>query len=92
MSNATVISKWEHTTKLCPKCGQINKISLSQRIYICDCSYSCDRDVHSANNMIWFYQNKYSVPMEHKASIKLDNKSDNISYVSLKQETLTSLL
>jgi len=49
--------------------------------------------------MIWFYKNKYSVPMEHrdfkpveiKASVKLDNKSDEISYVSMKQEAFTSL-
>ena len=49
--------------------------------------------------MIWFYRNRYSVPMEHrdfklveiKASIKLDNKFDEISYVSLKQEASTSL-
>ena len=66
MDNVTVISKWEPTTKLCPNCGQINKISLTQRVYKCDCGYSCDRDIHSANNMIWFYKNRYSVPTEHR--------------------------
>ena len=48
--------------------------------------------------MIWFYRNRYSVPMEHrdfkpveiKASIELD-KTNDISYISMKQEAHTSL-
>lgn len=40
------------TTKLCPSCGCLNNISLADRIYKCDCGYTKDRDIHSANNMI----------------------------------------
>ncbi len=95
MPNVTVLSKWEPTTKLCPNCGQINKISLNQRTYTCDCGYSCDRDIHSANNMIWFYYNKYSVPTEHrdfkpvekKPLYNIDNNISKVQVFLTKQET-----
>lgn len=50
----TMLNKWLPTTQLCPSCGQQNKISLSDRIYKCDCGYECDRDTHSARNMLVF--------------------------------------
>ncbi len=94
MDNVTILSKWEPTTKMCPVCGQINKISLSQRTYICNCGYSCDRDIHSANNMLVIYYKKY-VPTEHRdfkpvEKKPLYNTSDDTSKVqvfSAKQET-----
>lgn len=49
-----MLNKWLPTTQLCPTCGQQNKISLSGRIYKCDCGYECDRDTHSARNMLVF--------------------------------------
>lgn len=48
------------TTKLCPSCGCLNNISLVDRIYKCDCGYTKDRDIHSANNMLKF-ANKFSI-------------------------------
>lgn len=50
----TMLNKWLPTTQLCPNCGQQNKISLLDRIYKCDCGYECDRDTHSAKNMLVF--------------------------------------
>ena len=50
----TMLNKWLPTTQLCPACGQQNNVSLSDRIYKCDCGYECDRDIHSARNMLAF--------------------------------------
>ena len=50
----TMLNNWLPTTQLCPSCGQQNRISLSDRIYKCDCGYECDRDTHSAKNMLVF--------------------------------------
>jgi putative transposase len=45
------VDRFFPSTKLCP-CGTLNKISLSERTYICDCGYSMDRDTHSALNIL----------------------------------------
>lgn len=42
------------TTQTCRECGRLNKHRLSERVYSCECGYSCDRDTHSARNMLWF--------------------------------------
>ena len=48
-----VLPKSVATTKTCPKCGRINKeITLSDRIFECQCGYKEDRDIHAAKNMI----------------------------------------
>lgn len=48
-----VLSRWEPTTKLCIECGQLHKITLADRIFICDCGIEPeDRDIHAAKNMI----------------------------------------
>ena len=48
-----VLPKNIATTKTCPKCGKINKdITLSDRIFECQCGYKEDRDIHAAKNMI----------------------------------------
>jgi transposase len=51
-SETVVIDKFFPSTKLCPKCGCLNKIGLDARIYFCDCGYSQDRDIHSAKNIL----------------------------------------
>ena len=66
-----ILDKWIPTTKLCPKCGTINKfITLNDRTYHCGCGYEFDRDIHSAKNMLFikdlvFKKNNF-VPMEHR--------------------------
>lgn len=42
------------TTKMCPQCGTRNELSLENRIYVCSCGYTCDRDIHAAKNMLRF--------------------------------------
>lgn len=42
------------TTQACRECGRLNKHKLSERVYKCECGYHCDRDKHSALNMLWF--------------------------------------
>lgn len=51
--NLHVISRWFPSTKLCPSCGQINQLTLSERTYACDCGYGpVDRDLHAARNIL----------------------------------------
>ena len=58
------------TTKLCPKCGTVNKfITLEDRTYRCRCGYELDRDTHSARNMIIIAKSCFEdhlVPTEHR--------------------------
>ena len=66
-----VLDKWIPTTKMCPKCGTINKhIKLEDRIFKCGCGYKYDRDVHSAKNMIEIknlvFDKLNLVPTEHR--------------------------
>jgi putative transposase len=52
-ANAVVcLSRWEPTTKLCTSCGQVHKLTLTDRRFVCDCGVDMDRDVHAAMNMI----------------------------------------
>ena len=58
------ISKWEPTTKLCPQCGARNILSLSDRIYKCDCGYEMDRDIHSARLVLMIGSSKRAECLE----------------------------
>lgn len=69
-TRAVMIPQSEPTTQWCRDCEQKTKHDLKERVYTCQyCDYSDDRDVHSANNMIWFGQsvlNDNNVPMERR--------------------------
>ena len=74
-----VLDKFVPTTKYCPICGNIKKdIDLSDRVYKCDtCGYECDRDIHSANNMIVMTKismNKSNLPTEHREVKPVENE------------------
>ena len=57
-----VLDKWFPTTKYCRQCGSKNELELKNRIFECsNCKIKEDRDIHAANNMIWFYK-KYITP------------------------------
>lgn len=57
-----VLDKWFPTTKYCSNCGTKVKLELKDRIFECpNCKTKEDRDIHAANNMIWFYL-KYTTP------------------------------
>lgn len=60
-----MINRFEPTTKLCPKCGILNKLALSERTYRCVCGFVEDRDIKSAQTCVVIGLSKYldSVPM-----------------------------
>lgn len=41
-----------NTSKKCSICGNLQDMSLSQRMYICDCGLQLDRDVNAARNVL----------------------------------------
>ena len=64
-----ILDKWIPTTKLCPDCGKLLDLSLTDRTVKCSCGYVEDRDIHSAKNMIFIAKSCFkdnSVPMEHR--------------------------
>ena len=42
------VSKFFPSTQLCPKCGSLNKLSLADGTYKCDCGFEQDRDWKSS--------------------------------------------
>ena len=45
------IDKWFPSTKTCSACGNIKEMSLSERVYSCECGLNLDRDFNSAINI-----------------------------------------
>ena len=59
MENVVILNKNVPTTKMCTKCGVWHdELKVWDRQFICDCGVNMDRDIHAAQNMIWFYENK----------------------------------
>lgn len=98
LESTLVIDRGEPTTKLCPKCGQLNKLTLADRIYKCSCGYEEDRDIHSANNILIIGQKyKSNSGMEHISTTLEDETSgklsslNNLSHNSMKEEATIPL-
>ena len=85
-----VLDKWFPTTKFCSNCYTKIDIGLDERTFACpNCGTIEDRDIHAANNMIYFYQ-RYkdeagTVCTSKLERIKFDNK------FAVKPENTTSL-
>ncbi len=48
-----IADQWFPSSKMCSRCGSINKdLSLSDRIYFCDCGMSMDRDLNASINLM----------------------------------------
>lgn len=81
-----VLPKEIPTTKLCYNCGKKNNISLSQRIYECDCTINPeDRDIHSAKNMILISKGlvpNYSLPVERREIKRVESKTTTQKEIS----------
>lgn len=95
-NQVVILDKWFPTTKYCPKCGNKVKLELDDRIFECSiCKTKEDRDIHAANNMIWFYfkYNKLDRSGTDQTSIKGPVKIAYNKFVSklAKQEDTTSL-
>jgi putative transposase len=79
-----MIPRKEPTTQLCPECGALNKLKLSDRIYKCSCGYEKSRDVHAAQNMILFGMGHTDV--ELNTSVFNELSLIECKYLMLKQE------
>jgi putative transposase len=62
------ISKWMPTTKFCPNCGCLNTLTLADRTYVCDCGYTCDRDIHASKNVLLFGSTKRAECLEQTSA------------------------
>lgn len=73
------ISKWIPSTKFCPQCGSLNTgITLSDRIYKCDCGYEYDRDIHAARNVKFFGSYKRAQCLEQTCAESLTSLTDEV--------------
>ena len=91
-----ILDKWFPTTKYCRHCGSKVELELKDRIFECPkCKTKEDRDIHAANNMIYFYliYNKLDRSGTDQTSIKEPVKIAYNKFVSklAKQEDITSL-
>lgn len=82
-SETLMLEKTFPTTKLCPECGQLNKPILEDRIYTCDCGYECDRDTHSARNIL--IENLKRIGMEHINTMPVEKLLDFVKSYDFKE-------
>ena len=92
--NTVMIERSFPSTKLCLNCGALNKLSLADRTYKCDCGYEEDRDIKAAKTILHAGRCKINyVPTERRDFKPVENKtsasfdlSRGVSYGSVKQE------
>ena len=83
-----ILDKWFPTTKYCSNCGNMLSLELNDRIYECPvCKRKEDRDIHAANNMIYFYQQIKDRPGTDQ-TLKLVSYNSYKEFVA-KQESTT---
>ena len=52
--------RWYPSTRLCPVCGVVNAdLTLSDRIFVCDCGHTADRDLNAAVNLARWGQTQH---------------------------------
>ena len=84
-----MLDKWFPTTKYCRHCGSKVTLELKDRIFECpNCKTKEDRDIHAANNMIYFYLHSINAPGTD-VNMPVDNKISYKEFVA-KQESTTS--
>lgn len=65
-SKLTVADRWFPSSKLCPCCGRKKDVlPLSERIYSCECGWTCDRDVNAAINLVRLVKSDFK-PVDKK--------------------------
>lgn len=73
-----VLDKSMPTTKLCSNCGRFNdSIKLWDRTFRCQCGVEEDRDVHAAENMVWFYENNVGVGRTELKRVEMEALVDS---------------
>ena len=86
-----ILDKWFPTTKYCNKCGNKVDLELKDRTFECpNCKEKEDRDIHAANNMIWFYLQYINAPGTD-VNMLVKQKISFKEFVA-KQESTTSLV
>lgn len=70
-----IVDKFFPSTQLCPRCGALNKLKMSDRIYRCECGFVEDRDIKSAVCIELEGMRTLELPMDHR-DIKLE---ENVS-------------
>lgn len=96
LPQSVLVERFAPTTQLCPECGSLNRLPLSQRVYSCECGYSMPRDLHAARNVLRMAQLSIftpgepgSAPVEGKVSTSREgNTLREASHASVKQETV----
>ena len=90
-NQVVILDKWFPTSKFCFNCCQKNdSLTLKDREFVCpNCGNKEDRDIHAANNMIYFYLKYYNAP---GTDVSMPVKRVKFSKQILKQESTTSLV
>ena len=91
LDKVKMLDKWFPTTKYCRHCGNKVNLELKDRIFECPiCKTKEDRDIHAANNMIYFYLHSINAPGTD-VNMLVNNKISYKEFVA-KQESTTSLV
>jgi putative transposase len=96
------VDRYEPTTKECFVCGKLHKLSLGDRIFKCECGWTCDRDYNAAlvilrkglslspNQAVGLDRSELK-PLEREAIMRILGSNPYIRITSLKEEALTSI-
>ena len=86
-----MLDKWFPTTKYCRDCGSKVTLELKDRIFECpNCKTKEDRDIHAANNMIYFYLHSINAPGTD-VNMLVDNKISYKEFVAKQESTTPSV-
>ena len=77
-SKVTIANRYYPSSKICSRCGSIkDKLSLSERIYICEvCGLELNRDLNAAINLENYQENS---PVSYTGSLKKKTKACGVS-------------
>lgn len=87
LDNIIILNRYLPTTKLCTNCGRKLDLKLSDRKFICDCGIKEDRDIHAANNMLWFYNHKLGLEQSEVTPLEIEKElsTSSISKSKMKE-------
>ena len=73
----SLVDRYFPTTQLCPVCNERNKeLTLKDRVFICNCGYHEDRDIHAARNVL--IQGLKQTGMECISSMPVEGLASNL--------------
>jgi len=78
-----VADRFFPSTKTCYNCGHVQKVDLSERVFVCKkCSYTEDRDINSARNILkrsFEENNESKIPAERREFTLVENETSTLS-------------